>query len=87
LIEAPTGSGKTEAAFTYAWRLIEDGVANSIVLALPTQATANAMLARAKAFAERVFGDANVVGQAINQANTAIHGGKQPPLPRSRHKL
>lgn len=61
LIEAPTGSGKTEAALAYAWRLLAAGVADSIVFALPTQATANAMLLRAEAFAEKVFGDANVV--------------------------
>lgn len=60
-IEAPTGSGKTEAALAYAWRLLEQGLADSIVFALPTQATANAMLARAEAFANRVFGTANVV--------------------------
>lgn len=61
LIEAPTGSGKTEAALAYAWRLLDQGVADSIVFALPTQATANAMLTRAEAFAGLVFGDANVV--------------------------
>jgi len=69
LIEAPTGSGKTEAALAYAWRLLEAGAADSIVFALPTQATANAMLARPskekpsriEAFAERAFGHANVV--------------------------
>lgn len=61
LIEAPTGSGKTEAALAHAWRLLAAGVADSIVFALPTQATANAMFARAEAFAERVFGKANVV--------------------------
>jgi CRISPR-associated endonuclease/helicase Cas3 len=61
LIEAPTGSGKTEAALAYAWRLLDAGVADSIVFALPTQATANAMLLRAEAFAARVFGNANVV--------------------------
>ena len=61
LIEAPTGSGKTEAALAYAWRLLDQGVADSIVFALPTQATANAMLTRAEAFAKLVFGDANVV--------------------------
>jgi CRISPR-associated endonuclease/helicase Cas3 len=61
LIEAPTGSGKTEAALAYAWRLIDAGVADSIVFALPTQATANAMLLRAEAFAERVYGNGNVV--------------------------
>ncbi len=61
LVEAPTGSGKTEAALAYAWRLLDAGMADSIVFALPTQATANAMLLRAEAFAERVFGRANVV--------------------------
>ena len=61
LIEAPTGSGKTEAALAYAWRLLDQGVADSIVFALPTQATANAMLMRVEAFAERAFGSANVV--------------------------
>jgi len=61
LIEAPTGSGKTEAALAYAWRLLDQGIADSIVFALPTQATANAMLDRAEEFAVKVFGDANVV--------------------------
>lgn len=46
LIEAPTGQGKTEAATALASRLIAEGFASSVVFALPTQATANAMLAR-----------------------------------------
>lgn len=61
LIEAPTGSGKTEAALAYAWRLLAAGVADSIVFALPTQATANAMFERVEAFAAQVYGQANVV--------------------------
>lgn len=61
LIEAPTGSGKTEAALAYAWRLLGAGVADSIVFALPTQATANAMLERVEAFAMQAYGKANVV--------------------------
>lgn len=61
LIEAPTGSGKTEAALAYAWRLIEAGEADSIVFALPTQATANAMFERVQAFAAKAYGNANVV--------------------------
>lgn len=61
LIEAPTGSGKTEAALAYAWRLLNEGVADSIVFAMPTQATANAMLDRAEVFARLAFGNANVV--------------------------
>lgn len=61
LIEAPTGSGKTEAALAHAWRLLAAGAADSIVFALPTQATANAMFERVAAFATKVYGHANVV--------------------------
>lgn len=55
IIEAPTGSGKTEAALAYAWRLIAAGMADSIVFALPTQATANAMLGRLERIAPLLF--------------------------------
>ena len=58
LVEAPTGSGKTEAALAHAWRLLAAGRADSIIFALPTQATANAMLDRIKDFAAKAFGDA-----------------------------
>ncbi|MEA1050879.1 CRISPR-associated helicase/endonuclease Cas3 [Lamprobacter modestohalophilus] len=61
IVEAPTGSGKTEAALAHAWRLLESECADAIIFALPTQATANAMLARAMRFAEQAFGGANVV--------------------------
>ncbi len=61
LMEAPTGSGKTEAALAYAWRLLEHDVADSIVFALPTQATANAMLTRAEKLAVHMFESAHIV--------------------------
>jgi CRISPR-associated endonuclease/helicase Cas3 len=62
IIEAPTGSGKTELALAYASKLLAAGVAESIVFALPTQATANAMLQRLEEVASRFFtGGANVV--------------------------
>lgn len=68
LIEAPTGSGKTEAALAYASRLLAAGLADSIIFALPTQATANAMLSRLEKVAGKLFpGGGNVVlahGQA-----------------------
>lgn len=57
IIEAPTGSGKTEAAVAYAWRMIVAGLADSIVFALPTQATANAMLGRLERIAILLFED------------------------------
>ncbi|MBA7527892.1 CRISPR-associated endonuclease/helicase Cas3 [subsurface metagenome] len=46
IVEGPTGSGKTELAIDYAWRLINEGLADSIIFALPSQATANGMLPR-----------------------------------------
>lgn len=57
IVEAPTGSGKTEMALAYAWRLITDNLADSIVLAMPTQATANAMLQRLEKLATILFED------------------------------
>lgn len=63
IIEAPTGSGKTEAALAAAWKLIAAGHADSIIFALPTQATANAMLERLQTAAPLLFpkGDVNLV--------------------------
>ncbi|MBK5968110.1 MULTISPECIES: CRISPR-associated helicase/endonuclease Cas3 [Thiorhodovibrio] len=61
IVEAPTGTGKTEAALALAWRLLAAKRADSVILALPTQATANAMLARAQGFGQRVFGAASLV--------------------------
>ncbi len=55
IIEAPTGSGKTEAALAYAWQLVSHGLAESITFALPTQATANAMLNRLETVAIKLF--------------------------------
>lgn len=55
IVEAPTGSGKTEMALAYAWRLIEKGLAESIIFALPTQATANKMYDRLEPVATKLF--------------------------------
>lgn len=46
IIEEVTGGGKTEAALTLAHRLMVDGLAEGIFVALPTMATANAMYER-----------------------------------------
>ncbi len=83
LIEAPTGSGKTEAALACAWRLLAAGEADSIVFALPTQATANAMLQRLEDFAVHAFGQANIVlAHGKRQFNAAfqqlVERGQRP---------
>jgi CRISPR-associated endonuclease/helicase Cas3 len=62
LIEGPTGSGKTETALAMAWRLVAAGLADSIVFALPTQATSNAMYQRVVRLASTLFkGGVNVL--------------------------
>ncbi len=55
IIEAPTGTGKTEAALAHAWKLIDAELADSIIFALPTQATTNAMFDRLKKAATILF--------------------------------
>lgn len=46
ILEDVTGAGKTEAALTLAHRLMENGLADGLYVALPTMATANAMYER-----------------------------------------
>lgn len=57
IVEAPTGTGKTEAALAQAWRLVDARLADSIIFALPTQATANAMFARLEKAATVLFAE------------------------------
>jgi CRISPR-associated endonuclease/helicase Cas3 len=55
LLEDVTGAGKTEAALTLAYRLMEAGLADGIFMGLPTMATANAMYERVSAIAGRLY--------------------------------
>ena len=62
LLEDVTGAGKTEAAITLAYRLMESGNADGIFVALPTMATANAMYERvANVYSKLFVDDANLV--------------------------
>ena len=55
IIEDMTGAGKTEAAVALAHRLVADGRARGVHVALPTMATANAMFGRLSASYRRLF--------------------------------
>jgi CRISPR-associated endonuclease/helicase Cas3 len=55
ICEEVTGSGKTEAALTLAHRLMAEGLADGIFMALPTMATSNAMYMRIQAMYKRLF--------------------------------
>ena len=83
LIEAPTGSGKTEAALAHAWRLLASGTVDSVIFALPTQATANAMLQRVEDFAEKVF-SGEVTNLVLAHGKSRFHSDFQALLARAR---
>jgi CRISPR-associated endonuclease/helicase Cas3 len=55
IVEDVTGSGKTEAAVILAHRLMVAGRANGLYVALPTEATANAMWERLGSSFRRLF--------------------------------
>ena len=57
VLEAPMGSGKTEAALYAAYKILEAGKATGIYFALPTQLTSNKIHERMKAFLERIQTD------------------------------
>jgi CRISPR-associated endonuclease/helicase Cas3 len=56
ILEDVTGSGKTEAALVLAHRLMVEGRAGGLYVALPTTATANAMFERLRQSYLRLFG-------------------------------
>lgn len=56
LLEDVTGAGKTEAAITLAYRLMEAGEADGFFVGLPTMATANAMYERLAGVYRKLFG-------------------------------
>ena len=71
VIEDATGSGKTEAALILALRLMQNAAANGLYFALPTMATANGLLPRLLAIAERFFVQPEFAAIAL------VHGGAQ----------
>jgi len=57
ILEDVTGAGKTEAALVLAHRLMANGFAEGIYVALPTMATANSMYTRLSKAYRRIFGE------------------------------
>ncbi len=56
IAESDTGSGKTEAALGYFFRLFEKGIVDSLYFALPTRVAAGELYGRILDFAKRAFG-------------------------------
>jgi CRISPR-associated endonuclease/helicase Cas3 len=75
LLEDLTGSGKTEAALMLAHRLMASGRAGGLYLALPTQATANAMFDRLGALYRRLFASGADPSIALAHGDRSLHPG------------
>lgn len=65
VLEAETGSGKTEAALWRFLQLFEHGLVDGIYFALPTRVAATQMFERVRAFRDRVWGN---LGPAVIRA-------------------
>lgn len=81
VLEAETGSGKTEAALWRFISLFRNGVVDGLYFALPTRVAATQVFHRVRRFAERVFGDgrpAIVLAVPGQQMADGAHGH---PLP------
>ncbi len=80
LVEDLTGAGKTEAALILAHRLLQEGRADGIFVALPTQATANAMYARLGPIYRRLFAEEAKPSLALAHGSAALHEGFQESI-------
>lgn len=70
IIEAPTGTGKTEAALWGAYRLLRNRCCNGIYFALPTRTTSDKIHERFEPFLARACADAPAVRLAHSTAWT-----------------
>ncbi len=64
IVEAPTGEGKTEAAFALAEPTRSDGA--GVYFALPTMATANGLHGRVDAYLQRATGNSDVQSRLLH---------------------
>lgn len=80
IIEDVTGSGKTEAAITLAHRLMAAGRANGLYVALPTEATANAMYERLAESFRRLFHEEATPSLVLAHGRRKLHDGFQESI-------
>jgi CRISPR-associated endonuclease/helicase Cas3 len=73
VIEDATGGGKTEAALVLAQRLITEGRADGLFVALPTMATADAMFARLAESYRRLFDSAALPSLALAHGRAGLN--------------
>jgi CRISPR-associated endonuclease/helicase Cas3 len=81
VLEAETGSGKTEAALWRFARLFQDGAVDGLFFALPTRVSASQLYERVRTFVKRVWpNDAPVVVRALPGYEAADGEAKTPGL-------
>jgi CRISPR-associated endonuclease/helicase Cas3 len=80
IVEDVTGSGKTEAALTLAHRLMAEGRANGLYVALPTEATANAMYMRLGYSFRELFTTDATPSLVLAHGRRALHHGFQDSI-------
>jgi CRISPR-associated endonuclease/helicase Cas3 len=85
IIEANTGSGKTEASVAYGSKLLAVGLADNIDFALPTQATANAILKRLEGVADTIFGSNGNIILAHGKRDSNEHFKRM--IERHKHSI
>jgi CRISPR-associated endonuclease/helicase Cas3 len=80
IIEDVTGSGKTEAALTLAHRFMAAGRATGFYIALPTEATANAMYVRLGYCFRQLFAADATPSLVLAHGRRALHSGFQDSI-------
>jgi CRISPR-associated endonuclease/helicase Cas3 len=75
LVEDLTGAGKTEAALILAHRLMQQGRADGLFVALPTMATANAMYERLQDIYRRLFRQGTTPSLVLAHGARHLHEG------------
>lgn len=73
IVEAPMGAGKTEAALLAAEVMAEKSGADGCFIALPTQATTDAMFGRVQAWLERLPGRDGVVSVTLAHGKASLN--------------
>jgi CRISPR-associated endonuclease/helicase Cas3 len=81
VLEAETGSGKTEAALWRFKHLFERGEADGLYFALPTRVAATAMFGRVRAFRDRMFGGSPPAVVLAVPGQVAADEAEGRPLP------
>jgi len=81
VLEAETGSGKTEAALWRFKHLFAQGAVDGLYFALPTRVAATAMFERVKAFRDRMFGAAPPAVVLAVPGQAMVDDAEGRPLP------